>query len=402
MISREDVEVLVVGTGRMGWTIALAFAQNGVKVGLIGRRRESLERARDFIRESLNEAIQKGLFTPQQGEEIGERIFFGLNLEEACRGRNLRFVIESVSENLALKKELFNWLGEFCAPGVVLASNTSCLDAELIVAETLSPERALWVHFFFPAHKNRAAEYAPLRRTSERHLQVAEEYLGRSRRASVRLLRFRKGGAANVILIALILEAVRLIEEGFGAASVDEASRSALGIPSGFLGMLQTTGWELAASCLASFSAAAAPDDPLHRVYDNFFNPPDSLRRKLAEPQREGDYISPDRLFGPEAMSRPADPQVVEDLKRRVLAVAYMTAAEVVEAGIIQPASVDLLCRQAFLWKDGPFALMNRLGPALVLQLVTERMQLSHRQEINFPIPRLLIEHGAKNEPWVL
>jgi len=82
--------------------------------------------------------------------------------------------------------------------------------------------------------------------------------------------------------------------------------------------------------------------------------------------------------------------------------VAFMTSTEVVEAGLIDPPACDRLCQLAFGWSEGPFSLMNRLGLDASLRLVTERMELSHRREINFPVPRLLIEKAQKNEPWPL
>ena len=61
-----------------------------------------------------------------------------------------------------------------------------------------------------------------------------------------------------------------------------------------------------------------------------------------------------------------------------------------------------MLCQTAFLWPEGPFALMNRVGIGASLQLVTEKMELSHRQEISFPVPLLLIQQAKRNEPWPL
>jgi 3-hydroxyacyl-CoA dehydrogenase len=61
---------------------------------------------------------------------------------------------------------------------------------------------------------------------------------------------------------------------------------------------------------------------------------------------------------------------------------------------------LDRLCRAAFSWPAGPFALMNAVGLGEALRMVTEKMELSHRREINFPIPRILIEQAQKNEPW--
>jgi enoyl-CoA hydratase/3-hydroxyacyl-CoA dehydrogenase len=398
----DEVEVLVVGSGLMGASLAQAFAQNGLGVGLIGRRQESLDRALAFIRFEVEEAVGKGVYSRPQAEEVSRRIRSGMNLAEACRGKGLRLVIESVSENIALKKELFNWLDEFCGPEVLLASNTSCLDAEVLAAEMRKPGRFVWMHFFFPAHKNRAAEYSGLSRTSEKSLAGAAGYLVRAGKTAVRLLRYRKGGVANIIFVGLLLEAVRMLDEGYGSAGVEGAGTAAFGMPVGFVRLLQSVGFDLAASCLESFSDPSAPQHPLACAYDNFFSPPPRLRQKFNEARASGKLISVEQLMTPGRTARPDNAQVIASLRRRFLAVAFMTAAEVVEVGLISPADVDRLCQTAFLWPEGPFALMNRVGVETSLELVTEKMELSHRQEISFPVPRLLVQQAQKKEPWPL
>ena len=402
MSELTETEVTVVGTGLMGASLAQVFAQNGVDVGLVGRRQESLDRALGFVGFELEEAVRKGIYSPQQTEEIKRRIHPTSSLEEACRGKNLRLIIESVSENLTLKKELFNWLDEFCAPPVVLATNTSCLDAELLAAATRRPERVLWMHFFFPAHKNHAAEYAALSRTAEPGVETAALYLAGIRKTAVRLRRYRKGGVANIIFAALILEAVRMLDEGFGTSAVEGAGTAAFGIPVQFVRLLQSVGFDLAASCLDSFSDASDPEHPLACAYDNFFTLPPGLGERFREAKASGKLISVEQLLTPGTTARPDNTQVMERLKRRFLAVAFMTSAEVVEAGLIVPADVDRLCRTAFLWPQGPFALMNKIGLPSALELITQKMELSHRQEINFPVPRVLIQQAQKNEPWPL
>ena len=86
-----------------------------------------------------------------------------------------------------------------------------------------------------------------------------------------------------------------------------------------------------------------------------------------------------------EAKKDAKDLMKVDILKNRFLAVGFMTATEVVEAGVIEMEEVDKLCQNAFLWREGPFALMNKMGISEVMRIVTERMELSHRKEINFP-----------------
>lgn len=390
----DDVELLVVGSGIMGSAIAQAYAQNGLSVGLVGRSEPSLRRSLATIEHELKDAQTKGIFTAAQAHEIKSRIRFGPDLELGCRGKNLRLVIESVSEDPELKKEFLRKLDEICPPAVVLATSTSCLDAEVLAVAARRPERVVWMHFFFPAHKNRAGELAALSRSSGESLAAATRYMEAARKKVIPLVRYRKGGAANVIFIGLLLETARLVEEGFSAAGIEEASRKAFSVPAGFALMLQAIGPKLAAACLASFCDSSQPDHPFHRVYDNFFSPPKFL---TSENEASSKFVAVSGEAG-----RPVDVITLDYLRRRLLAVAFMTAAEVVEAGIIRLQDVDILCQFAFQWPEGPFALMNRIGIGESLRIVTEKMELSHRREINFPVPRLLIEQAQKNEPWLM
>jgi enoyl-CoA hydratase/carnithine racemase len=101
-----------------------------------------------------------------------------------------------------------------------------------------------------------------------------------------------------------------------------------------------------------------------------------------------------------DAKKEPQDQELVKKLKERFLAVGFMTSTEVVEAGVIDMEEVDRLCQNAFLWKEGPFVLMNKMGLSKVLRMVKERMEHSKRREVQFPVPELLISQAQKNEPW--
>jgi len=388
----EDVEVVIVGPGLMGSNIAQAYAQNGVPVGVIGRSEATLQRSMAIIERELKDGVAKGIFSPMEAKEIRQRILHGLSLEDASRANKVQLVIESIAEDLSSKKGLLEKIDELFPPAAVLATITSCQDAEVLAKALRRPERFVWMHFFFPAHKNKAGELAPLSWTSEDSLKVSDLYFRKARKEPVRLLRYRKGGAANVIFIALLLEAARLMEEGFNAAGVEQASREAFSQPVGFATLLSQTGQKLATSCLASFSDSSSPDHPFHRVYDNFFSPPKPLPVGTMTP-----LPFPGVVAGEE---KTIDAMALDYLKRRFLAVAFMTATEVVEAGLLPPRDVDKLCRMAFAWPQGPFGLMNRIGLRESLRMVTEKMELSHRREINFPVPRLLIEQAQRDEPW--
>ncbi len=401
-IGWDDVEIVIAGSGVMGSLLAQAYAQNGVNVGLIGHREESLKRAQYIIQKELQAAIEGNIFSPLQVEDIRKRILFTTSYEQACLGKNLELILETATEDILVKKEIFKKLDGLCPASVLFGTNTSCLDANLLARETKRPDRVVWMHYFFPPHKNHGAELAPLAETSTESLRMAGIFMKRARKAVSLLLKYRKGGAANTILVSLLLEASRMVDEGCDVPSIEAAGKAAFNMPFGFLNLMDTVGLALSISCLKSFSDSTDPADPLYKVYNNFFTPPrvfNTMQQQYASAPKK----SAIRWVREEDAQRlPDNPQLVEILAKRFLAVAFMTAAEVVDSGLIEIKETDKLCQNAFFWQEGPFALMNKMSVQEALRLVTERMEISHRQEINFPIPMLLIEQAGQGAPWPL
>lgn len=216
------------------------------------------------------------------------------------------------------------------------------------------------------------------------------------------LLKERRGGALNLILAAQVLEAARMAEEGHGIPEIEAAAKKAFGQPRGFLRWMDEVGIFRVVAVLEALSDDSDPEDPMFRTYHNFFSPPETLRKK--QEAHGADPGAPGARWIPETgdLPEPQDIMRVDLLAGRFRAVAFMTAVDIVEAGIVHLQDLDRHCREAFGWKEGPFALMNRLGIREALRLVVEKMELSHRKEINFPIPRLLIAQAQKNEPWPL
>lgn len=401
-IGWDDVEIAFAGSGVMGSLLAQAYAQNGVNVGLIGHGEESLKRAHHIIQKELQAAIEGNIFSPLQVEEIRKRILFTTSYEQACRGKNLKFVLETATEDLVIKKEIFKKLDDLCPASVVFGTNTSCLDANLLARETRRPDRVVWMHYFFPPHKNHGGEYAPLEKTSRETLETASQLMKRARKAATPLLKYRKGGASNTIFVALLLEAGRMVDEGYDVPSIEAAGKTAFQMPFGFLSLADTVGLSLSISCLRSFSDGSVPTDPFYKVYNNFFSPPeifDTMQQQYTSAPKKS-FV---RWVRDEDVQRPpSDPHLVDTLIKRFRAVAFMTAVEVVDSGLIEMKETDRLCQYTFFWQAGPFTMMNKMGIQEAFRLVTERMELSHRKEINFPVPMLLIEQARQGAPWPL
>ena len=213
-------------------------------------------------------------------------------------------------------------------------------------------------------------------------------------------LKERRGGIANLILVSQVLEATRMLDDGFDVATVEEAAKIAFGIPNGFLSMMDDLGIPKVVSAMEHLSNTSDPEDPFIRIYSNFFSPAKSAQLILEEYNKAQDKSSVVWVSPTDPEKATSDFLLVQVLGPRFKAVAFMIAVELLESGIVELPNLEKLYRDNFLWDEGPFSLMNSIGIGEALRIVTERMILSHRMAINFPVPRLLIVQAQKNTPW--
>lgn len=401
-MSWDDVEILIVGAGTMGASLAQTYAQSGFKVGVIDISEKVLEQAQATINTELELAQQGGIFSDVQVSAIKDRILFTTSYEQACPGKNLKLAIETVTEDIETKKKIFKTLDQLCAPDVIFASNTSSLDTNILAQVTQRPDKVVWMHFFYLPHKNRAAEYAGTDQASEESVQAAARYLKLAGKITTPILSSRKGGAADVIFVSLLLEAARMADEGYDVPSIETAGKKAYRMPIGFLELMDANGIPLGIVAMDSFADATNPEDPLYKTYRDFFSPPARYRMLVEEHQKAKDKSTVRWVSEADADKEAQDSILVEKLKERFLAVGFVTASEVVDAGVIEMDEVDKLCQNAFLWRDGPFSMMNRMGWDEVNRIVTERANLAQKQGIHFPFPQNLAQQAENKEPWPL
>lgn len=136
----------VVGNGIIGHGIAQVFASSGTEVVMIGRDPDSLARAMARIAASLGDFVRHQLIEPSDVPVILGRIRTSVDLEDAA---GAQLVIEAVTEDLALKLDLFERLDAICAPPIVLASSSG-QPASALIARVAHPERVIATHFWYP------------------------------------------------------------------------------------------------------------------------------------------------------------------------------------------------------------------------------------------------------------
>lgn len=210
----------------------------------------------------------------------------------------------------------------------------------------------------------------------------------------------RKGCAANLILVSLLLEAARMVDDGYEAIDIEAAAQNAFGISKGFLAQMDEIGIVKAIEAMKYLSDTSDPDDAISCVYLNFFSPANSCQQILDEYNSAMDRSSVVWVTEEDKKRKPFDFMIVDSLRTRFLAVSFAVTTELVESGVIELNEIEKMCKETFSWQEGPFSMMNAIGIMESLQIVTEKMQFSHRKEINFPVSRLLISQAQKNTPW--
>jgi 3-hydroxybutyryl-CoA dehydrogenase len=138
----------IVGSGQMGGGIAEVAARAGFQVVLRSRAQDSADATVAGIEKSLAKHVAKGKLDEADAVAIVARITPTDDLGELV---DCGLVIESVVEDLAVKKPLFAELDGVCKPEAVIATNTSTLSVIELAVQTKRPDRVCGIHFFNPA-----------------------------------------------------------------------------------------------------------------------------------------------------------------------------------------------------------------------------------------------------------
>ena len=224
---KEIKEILVVGAGTMGHGFAQIFAMNRLSVWLVDEEEAFLQKARASITDNLNYMVELGEIGSGRVQPTLSHIQFSTDLKQTASKAD--YVLEAVNEDLDLKKRLFQQLGNWTQPHVVLATNTSSFDINELSAVTSHPERVIGTHWFHPPQITPAVEITPSDVTSEETIAIATDLMKRIGKVPTRC-KSTPGFVANRIQMAMAAEALAIVEEGISSPEeVDRIVRTSFG-----------------------------------------------------------------------------------------------------------------------------------------------------------------------------
>jgi 3-hydroxybutyryl-CoA dehydrogenase len=233
----NDALVAVAGLGLLGRGIVACLLGHGFRVIGYDRSAESVHAAHGAIEAALQELVdhQSASETLLQQWNAAYRSTTDVNdLADAS------FVIESIVEDPATKRALFDQLEQIVSPKTVIASNTSAIPISTMQFGRLHPERFVGMHWAEPAHATRFLELIRGEATGDRAFAAAIELAKRCGKEPSFVLRDVPGFIANRIGYAMYREALHLLETGVAdAETIDRSFRNSVGLWASFCGPLR-------------------------------------------------------------------------------------------------------------------------------------------------------------------
>jgi len=230
----------VVGAGLMGTEIALVHALAGHNVILCDRTEEALSRAQ----QRLNDIYDKGASRSFYDKDIKGAVLDAIQTTVDFRKLSDRdLVVEAVFEQQSVKEEVLKAIDAICGPDCVFATNTSTMPISVLASFVAPARRSRFIgtHYFSPVSRMKLVEVIPAIETDEATIAKVMELCRSIGKTPVRI-KDVTGFAVNRLLHVLMIEAVRLVEEGVATPEdIDLACRLGLGHPMGPFELMDAT-----------------------------------------------------------------------------------------------------------------------------------------------------------------
>jgi 3-hydroxybutyryl-CoA dehydrogenase len=273
MTALSNDTVGIVGSGIMGAGLAEVAARAGYTVIVRSRSEATARQMIDTLDRGLARHVAKGRMTDDERVTIVGRVTPTADIA-ALSGCGL--IIESVVEDLAVKKSLFAELDAVADSDAILATNTSTLPVVEMAMATTRPERVCGIHFFNPAPAMQLVEIIrPLTATDDT-IATAKAFVASCGKDAVEVVD-RAGFIVNALLFPYLNNAIRMWEHGTASMEdIDTAMKGGCNFPMGPFALLDLVGLDTSLSILDALYAEFG--DP------NYAAMP-TLRRKVAAGQ---------------------------------------------------------------------------------------------------------------------
>ena len=355
-------EMAVIGAGHIGPDIAY-YLRKGLpdkKLYMVDVAEDQLKKAEERHRYYTEKGMEKKILTPEMVEKILGNIVYTTDYNDI---KNCGLVIEAATEDLDLKRKIFNTLEDVMSGDTILTSNTSGIPANGIFGGLKHPERATITHFFAPAWRSLPVEIINWEGASDRLLNYLLWFFANTGKIPMMTANVNSF-MLNRIFVNWSSEATFLLER---ATSIQIDSVAEELVDSGPFFVLNFTGGN-------------------RIVYD-------SMKSRLSERacyEPSPSLISVDKW----KVNQPGTKVIMpEDLKEwirdRLLGLVFTQCFDIADRVIGTRSDLNLGSIIGLAFKKGVFEIMADLGKEEVKRIIEN----FDRERPGFPLPKHIIEN---------
>jgi 3-hydroxyacyl-CoA dehydrogenase/enoyl-CoA hydratase/3-hydroxybutyryl-CoA epimerase len=396
----------IVGAGFMGAGIAQVTAAAGLPVVLVDRDQETADKGKDGLHERLTERVNKGRMKGAERDELLARITPSADYAAL---KDCDLIIEAVFEDRKVKSDVIAKIQAVIGDNAILASNTSTLPITSLAAEFKDQPRFIGIHFFSPVDRMLLTEIIMGKKTGDRALAAALDYVRAIRKTPI-VVNDTRGFYANRCVLNYIQEGHLMLLEGVPAAMVENAARMA-GMPVGPLSLNDETALDLGLKIVRAAEAdlgASAINPAQKKLLEDMVEKRQRLGRKNGKGFYDYPQGQPKRLWQgleellPNKLTREQIEAIdVAELKQRFLVVQAVEAARTFEEGVVtdvREADVGSILGFGFApFTGGTLSYIDMMGTRAFVELCR---RFEKKYGARFKPPPLLVDMADRNESF--
>src|SRR5260370_5961004 len=228
-------KIAIIGAGLVGrgWSIVLARA--GMQMALFDSDRAAMARAPALSRQSLDKLHG----SIESADIVVNRIQPAEALGQALEGAE--YAQESVFEDVVIKQKILAEIDVHINSSTLIGSSSSGIPASAFTENVKCRDRCLIAHLVNPPYLAPVVELVPAPWTSRQTIQSVRALMENVAQVPVEMTREIEGFLLNRLQGVLLMEAWRLVEEGYGTVEdIDRTIKYGLGLRWSFMGPFET------------------------------------------------------------------------------------------------------------------------------------------------------------------
>jgi 3-hydroxyacyl-CoA dehydrogenase/enoyl-CoA hydratase/3-hydroxybutyryl-CoA epimerase len=392
----------ILGAGFMGAGIAYVTAQAGIDVVLIDRDQESADKGKAHSDALMIKAIQRGRATQEQKDKLLSKILPTTDYEELG---NCDLVIEAVFEDREIKRAVTEKAEAVMKSRAIFASNTSTLPITSLAQASKRPKSFIGIHFFSPVDRMMLVEVIMGKKTSDRALAMALDYIKAIKKTPI-VVNDSRGFYTSRVVMTYIREGLMMLADGVPAAMIENAGRMA-GMPVGPLSLGDEVALDLAWK-IVSATRKDLGDKYVASPLDSILEEMVVKRERFGRKNGKGlyDYQGRDKQLWPgipevAGTPKPAEQFDIEELKQRLLVMQALETARIFEEKCltdVREADVGSILGFGFApYSGGTLSYIDTMGTAA---FVEQCKKFTRKWGPRFKPNRLLREMAKTNETF--